>query len=169
MDRTPRVAYLSFATLGRRNRFVTTVNHRRLVKAGVFQQTVRSRQAPLRARLSSCCRLAGTGANPNICGAAFACARLERSQTSQADYESPGRMKPKQMIPPSDWIFIPSYLILSADFELKRPPTGGRLCSQSASLFNGELRWRKVKCVATVKPRSRKRRSRRSPSPPPRS
>ena len=50
--------------------------------------------------------------------------------------------------------FIPSYLILSADFELKRPPTAVVLCSQPASLFNGELRWRKVKFVVTVKPRS---------------
>ena len=95
VDRTPLVAYLSFVTLGRRNRFVTTVNHRRLVKAAVFQQTVRTRQAPLRARLSSCRRLAGTGANPNISGAAFSYARIEGSQTSQADYGSPGRMKPK--------------------------------------------------------------------------
>jgi hypothetical protein len=50
VDRTPLVAYLSFATLGRRNRFVTTVNHRRLVRARVFQQTVRTQQAPLWAR-----------------------------------------------------------------------------------------------------------------------
>ena len=86
----------------------------------------------------------------------------------QADYGSPGR-KPKQMIPHLIGFFIPSYLILSADFELKRPPTGVMLCSQPAGLFNGELRWRKVKFVVTVKPRSRKRRSRRSRSPPPRS
>ena len=66
------------------------------------------------------------------------------------------------MIPHLIGFFIPSYLILSADFELKRPPTGVMLCSQPASLFNGELRWRKVKFVVTVKPRSRKRRSRRS-------
>ena len=110
--------------LGRRNRFVTTVNHPRLVKTRVFQQTVRTRQAPLRTRQSSRCGLAGAGANPNICGAAFAYARLEGSHTSQADYGSPGRMKPKQMIPHLIGFFIPSYLILSADFELKRPPTG---------------------------------------------
>jgi hypothetical protein len=44
-------------------------------------------------------------------------------------------MKPKQMIPYLIGFFIPSYLILSADFELKRPPTGVMLCSQPASLF----------------------------------
>ena len=98
--------------------------HRRLVKAGVFQQTVRTRQAPLRARQSSRCGLAGAGANPNICGAAFAYACLEGSHTSQADYECLGRMKPKQMISHLIGFFIPTYLILSADFELKRPPTG---------------------------------------------
>ena len=63
-------------------------------------------------------------------------------------------MKPKQMIPHLIGFFIPSYLILSADFELKRPPTGVMLCSQPASLFNGELRWRKVKFVVTVKLRA---------------
>jgi hypothetical protein len=73
------------------------------------------------------------------------------------------------MIPHLIGFFIPSYLILSAHFELKRPPTAVVLCSKPASLFNGELRWRKVKFVVTVKPRSRKRRSRRSRSPPPRS
>src|SRR5450631_171637 len=107
VDRMPLVAYLSFATLGHRNRFVTTVNPCRLVKAGVFQQTVRTRQVPLRSRQSSRCRLAGAGANPNILGAAFAYARLEGSQTSQADYGSPGRMKPKRVISPSDGIFCP--------------------------------------------------------------
>jgi hypothetical protein len=34
-------------------------------------------------------------------------ALLKGSQTSQADYGSPGRMKPKQMILPSDGIFHP--------------------------------------------------------------
>ena len=67
------------------------------------------------------------------------------------------------MIPHLIGFFIPSYLILSADFELKRPPIGVMLCSQPASLFNGELRWRKVKFVVIVKPRSRKRRSRTFP------
>ena len=43
------------------------------------------------------------------------------------------------------------------------------LCSQPASLLKGELRWRKVKFGATGKPKSQKRRSRRSPRPPPRS
>jgi hypothetical protein len=49
-------------------------------------------------------------------------------------------MKPKQMIPHLIGFFIPSYLILSADFELKRPPTAVMLCSQPASLFNSMLK-----------------------------
>jgi hypothetical protein len=81
VDRTPLVAYLNFATLGRHNRFVTTVNHRRLVKARVFQQTVRTQQAPLWARQYG---LAGAGANPNICGVTFAYAALASPRTNRA-------------------------------------------------------------------------------------
>lgn len=103
---------------------MTTVNHPRLVKTRFFSKLLEldklrcGRDNPLAADWR------GAGANPNICGAAFAYARLEGSHTSQADYGSPGRMKPKQMIPHLIGFFIPSYLILSADFELKRPPTG---------------------------------------------
>jgi hypothetical protein len=43
-------------------------------------------------------------------------------------------MKPKQMIPHLIGFFIPSYLILSADFELKRPPTGDAMLAASEPL-----------------------------------
>jgi hypothetical protein len=68
VDRTPLAAYLSFATL-------------RLVIARVFQQTVRTQQAPLWARQYG---LAGAGANPNICGVTFAYAALASPRTNRA-------------------------------------------------------------------------------------
>ena len=53
--------------LGRRNRFVATVNHPRLVKTRVFQQTVRTRQAPLRTRLTTTLTTLGGRNRLRIC------------------------------------------------------------------------------------------------------
>ena len=59
------------------------------------------------------------------CGAAFAYACLEGLQDAVKLITSLlVRMTPKQMVPAPDWYFFPSCLILPADFELNRPPTG---------------------------------------------